>query len=143
MLKDNNGFTLTEMLFSLSLLSILLLLPTFFVTPNHNLTDEKATIEKLRNDLVFAQHLSMSQGKKVTILFEHNELLLFYGGREQLRFDYPIEITVTPITMDISEVAFLSNGHPQKTGSWKVSTDHLHMRFSVQIGKGRIVYREL
>ncbi|WP_054709201.1 competence type IV pilus minor pilin ComGD [Bacillus sp. JCM 19041] len=143
MFKDNKGFTLTEILFSLSLLSILLLLPTFFLTPSHNITDEKAAIEKLRNDLVFAQHLSMSQGKKVTVLFEHNELILFYGGREQLRFDYPIAITANPITMDISEVAFLSNGHPQKTGSWNISTDHMHVRFSVQIGKGRIVYREL
>lgn len=138
----NKGFTLIECLLTLLLLSILLLLPTLFSNSNQLQKDERVTIEKLRNDLVYAQHLAMTEGKRVTVLFEGNELILFYNRAEQFRFHYEHEIQLKSITMSMNDIVFLANGHPHKAGSWDVFTDHIHARFSIQIGKGRIVYRE-
>lgn len=138
----NKGFTLIECLLTLLLLSILLLLPTLFSNSNQLQMEERSTIEKLRNDLVYAQHLAMTEGKKVTVFFEGNELILFYNRAEQMRFQYPIDMQLKSITMSMNDIAFLANGHPNKAGSWDVFTEHMHARFSIQIGKGRIVYRE-
>lgn len=141
LLKTNEGFTLIELLFTLLLLSLFLFLPILYFQ-SQDKTVQKQAIEQFKNDLVHAQHLAMTEGKVATVLFEDNTLILFVDQKEKRRVVYPTSIEIEPVTIQLEDVAFLANGHPRKSGSWDVRTEHYHTRFTIQIGKGRIVYRQ-
>lgn len=141
--RADDGFTFIELLLTVLLLSVLLLLPTFYISQKQPINEEKAAIARLREDLVLAQHIAMTEGKKVTVSFEEDRLVVFAGQKEHSTFHYPLVLEMEAVTMSINDVVFLENGHPQRSGSWNVATSNVTARFSLQIGKGRVSYREL
>ncbi len=141
LLKTNEGFTFIELLFTLLLLSLFLSLPIFYFQ-SQDKTIQKQTIEQFKHDLVYAQHVAMIEGKVATVRFEDNTLILFVDQKEKRRVVYPTNVEIEPVTIKLEDVSFLANGHPRKSGSWDVRTEHFHVRFTVQIGKGHIVYRQ-
>ncbi|PAE90398.1 hypothetical protein CHH72_05315 [Shouchella clausii] len=141
--RADDGFTFIELLLTILLLSVLLLLPIVYISENEPINEEKAAIAKLWEDLVLAQHIAMTEGKKVTVSFEEDRLVVFAEKKEHSTFRYPLVLEMETVTMSINDVVFLENGHPQRSGSWNVATSHVTARFSLQIGKGRVSYREL
>lgn len=75
--RADDGFTFIELLLTILLLSVLLLLPIVYISENEPINEEKAAIAKLREDLVLAQHIAMTEGKKVTVSFEEDRLVVF------------------------------------------------------------------
>lgn len=141
LLKTNEGFSLIELLFTLLLISVFLLLPILYIQ-SQDKKIEQQTIEQLKHDLLYAQHVAMTEGKVTSVQFEDNTLIIYVEQQEKTRVQYPTSLEMEPVTLALQDVSFLANGHPRKSGSWDVRTHYHHVRFTIQIGKGHIVYRQ-
>ncbi|WP_227938540.1 competence type IV pilus minor pilin ComGD [Alkalihalobacillus deserti] len=143
-----SGYTLVELLITLSLLSILVSLP-LVTFPKLNETSLEADIiaKQVKENLLLAQQVAMSTGrltqirtdnstKEFTIRFApfDNYSVIPYQHRDML-FE---SLTISP-----SSVAFLANGHPSRSGTFLLKVGHHRYTFTIHIGKGMITYRKL
>ncbi|WZX99363.1 competence type IV pilus minor pilin ComGD [Bacillus sp. FSL W7-1360] len=141
-LRNEDGFTLVELLISLLILSLVLLIPLSFF-PNTIKTKEAfLAADKLRDDVRLAQHIAMSNGARIDLSFSDQQLTLTSEGEVIAQFSYPIPIVIEAVTMDFNEIAFLENGHPRQSGTWTVVIHGQTFVYTLQLGKGRVAYRE-
>ncbi len=142
------GFTLVETIITLSILSILLLLP-FISFPSTLTNDSQAalTAKQLKEDLLLAQHVAMSTGKQTFFRIDNakKEYVIrftitdIYLERAYSSEDMFIEL----ITLEQSSLSFLANGHPSRSGSFILHVGDSRYRFTIYLGKGMIHYRKL
>lgn len=141
----NSGYTLIELLITLSLLSILLSLP-FITFPKLNDTSLEAEIiaKQVQETLVLAQQVAMSHGRSTQIRVDNSkkELTIRFSAHDVYSvtaYQHP-NMSFDFLTMDPSSVVFLTNGHPSRSGAFLVRIGPYRYRFVVYLGKGMITY---
>lgn len=147
-MHNEKGFTLLEMLVTLSIFSILLLLPLVTIPKMHSTYFHAAAIAKqLKTDLLLAQQLALSTGREVQVRFDNanKEYVIrfstvdVYMRRRYLNEEMFIEL----VTIDRPTLSFLANGHPSRVGTFILQVGAYRFRFTIYLGKGMIYYRSL
>ncbi|TWI55993.1 competence type IV pilus minor pilin ComGD [Halalkalibacter nanhaiisediminis] len=148
MIESEKGFTLIELLVTLSILSILLLLP-IITLPNLASTTHQADLmaKQLKEDLLLAQQLAMSTGRQTYVRVD-NQLqeyaIRFSFSEVYLKRTYLENgMSIEPNTLSISSISFLANGHPTHSGSFILRIDDIRYRYTIYLGKGMISYKKL
>ncbi|WP_059103247.1 competence type IV pilus minor pilin ComGD [Shouchella shacheensis] len=143
---NERGFTLVELLLSLTILSMMILLPILLIPNFHQNNEAKQIAGKIREDLLIAQQVAMAQGKTARVQFRQTEkaMLIFVDGRTFEKIPYVDEgMSFSSRTMDIAQIGFLANGHPQRAGTFEMAVHGKRYAYTLHIGKGRVTYREL
>ncbi|KMK76962.1 competence type IV pilus minor pilin ComGD [Alkalihalobacillus pseudalcaliphilus] len=141
---DERGLTFFEMLMVLFILSILLLLPilSFPSLQSEKSPDEIA--EGLKKDLIMAQHLAMTTGRTVYVIFNlHQQTLVIRHHSAEIiyekPFDYGQRLSFSS-PLSHNNISFNQFGHPRLSGSFDLIVASQTYRFTIYLGKGMIDY---
>ncbi|MFC0561653.1 competence type IV pilus minor pilin ComGD [Halalkalibacter alkalisediminis] len=148
-MKDSNsGYTLIELLITLSLLSILISLPLVNFPKLHATSQEADIIAKqVQDTLILAQQVAMSTGRATQIRADNSmkELTIRFAPYDDYSvtpYQHP-DMTLELLTISPSSIAFLANGHPSRSGTFLLRIGSHRYRFTVYLGKGMITYTKL
>src|SRR5690625_2841533 len=94
------GFTLLELLFTLSLVSLLLVLLVPIQSNFIKKMDEKAFFDLFHSDVLYIQNIAMTTPEVVSIHFEKNYYYIERGIRRLYKRKIPDSITITNNAMD-------------------------------------------
>lgn len=146
--QSETGFTLVELLVTLSILSILLLLPALTL-PNLSSTSHQAafTAKQLKEDLLLAQHLAMATGRQTYVRMDNQKLeyVIRYSVFD-VYLERPYvgeEMFIETSSLGLSSISFLANGHPSQSGSFILQIGDIRYRYTIYLGKGMISYKKL
>ncbi len=136
--RDDQGFTLTEILI---VLSIFLICTTIFIFSLHPLDrhfKESQFISQLEKDLHLAKVYAMSHLQTVRILFvpEESRYIILTGINNYLvqrKYDEEIKI----INSTLRQFYYLPNGNVSQFGTFYILIGEKRYRFVIYVGKGR------
>lgn len=134
--KGTKGFTLLEMLFVLSVLSIIiLLLPPI----KHNLLTkerERRFLEILHYDVLYIQSLAMTTDEITFIRFHEDHYVVIQGVQNELY--KRIAPDGWSIYMhSLENISFTHKGIIRKPGNIRFKTPHTEYKLVCPLGKGR------
>lgn len=135
-----NGFTLVEMLFVLSLISIMLIfLPPFH---QHILKREKEDqfLDILQYDVLYTQSLTTTTNQRIKIIFRKNHYTILEGIDNVLyKRDMPKGWSTDEYNMQ--EISFATGkGTIRKSGTVVFNTPNGKYKFTCPLGKGRCYF---
>ncbi|MED1601090.1 competence type IV pilus minor pilin ComGD [Alkalihalophilus marmarensis] len=139
------GYTLTELLISLSIFSMLVLLPIIYLPTSMNTYKTKEIADQFKEDILLAQHLAMSHGEIVTIKFfgPQKEYRIF-GSKVYLVRPFADENMVfSSHNLPGIQIQFLENGNPRYSGTMHLDIQKEKYAYTILLGKGRVHYRKL
>ncbi|WP_332697911.1 competence type IV pilus minor pilin ComGD [Halalkalibacter lacteus] len=146
--QRQSGYTLIELLVTLSILSIILLIPSI-VLPNLSNSSHEADLiaQQLKEEIQLAQHVAMSNGREVFVRLDNRtkECIIRFGIYEVYSitpFQHP-DMAVETISLEPSSIAFLPNGHPKRSGSFLLCIGKHRYQYTVYLGKGMISYKKI
>ncbi|NEU29635.1 prepilin-type N-terminal cleavage/methylation domain-containing protein [bacterium LRH843] len=136
------GFTLLETLVALSILSILLLIPTI-TFPNLSAESKQAALiaKQVKDDLLLAQHVAMSTGRSVSVAFDDKQqtYTIRFHTNDIYRTSAHKSILYERVNLG-STITFLGNGHPSQSGTFFLWIGDTRFRYTIYLGKGMISY---
>ncbi|MFC4022802.1 competence type IV pilus minor pilin ComGD [Oceanobacillus longus] len=138
---NRNGFTLLEVLFVLTTLSIILLLFPPINMDAIEKKQEKQFLETFQFDVLYVQSLALNTDKKAFIRLYKDHYKIFQGTNKTIaeRF-YPSGMLIDPRgNVDIN---FNENGTFLYPRTIKITTKHAVYDAVFQLGKGRFYIAE-
>lgn len=139
---SKNGFTLIEVLFSLTILLIILSLFSPSQIKHLHQFKEKQFLELLEYDVLYIQlRARMYENERVLIRFYEDEYRIIRGMNTNQIRPYPKGLSVT--TFGRSEIYFNSNGtfiQPRTIRIYGASNSY---RLTFPLGKGRFYIEEI
>ncbi|MGP7816228.1 competence type IV pilus minor pilin ComGD [Niallia sp. 01092] len=146
MINNQKGFTLIEMLVSLSVFMILLSISFLLFRPQHVMVKEKLFFSTLQSDLYYAQSYALSHQMKMYVYFYPKHKRYYISGDMQTGYivdryyDESIKINqdLTPISFSI-----VRNGNVSEFATYYISIEDKNYKFTVQIGQGRFYVAKL
>lgn len=141
-MKNKNGFTLIEMLFTLAILSILILL---FV-PSFNKTVQNQQVNQflhvLQSDVLYMQNLSTGNKSDIRMIFNENHYVVtnYLSNDIFIERQYPNDVTIQ--TRTINYVSFNDKGTIRYPGTIQIKSRHKNYRVIFPLGKGRFYIDE-
>ncbi|MFC0470967.1 competence type IV pilus minor pilin ComGD [Halalkalibacter kiskunsagensis] len=147
-MKCQSGYTLIELLVTLSTLSILLLIPAIML-PNLSNSSHEADLvaQQLKEEIQLAQHVAMSTGRETFVRLDNNakEFIIRFSIFEVYSitpYQHP-DMLVETINLEPSAIAFLPNGHPKRSGSFLLRIGKHRYQYTVYLGKGMVSYKKI
>ncbi|MDT8863030.1 competence type IV pilus minor pilin ComGD [Alkalihalobacillus sp. MEB130] len=145
---NESGYTLIEMLLTLSILSILLLISTITLPSLSSNNHEADLIAKqIKEQILLAQHVALTSGRDVTVRPDNNTkefIIRYHTGDVYLviPFQHP-DMVFESNTLILSAIRFVANGHPRQTGSFLMHIGKNRYQYTIYIGKGMVSYRKM
>ncbi|WP_017726963.1 competence type IV pilus minor pilin ComGD [Halalkalibacterium ligniniphilum] len=146
MKQTPNGYTLVETLIAFMVLTILVSIPLFSFQTIQDSRQADYVARLFKEDILYAQHLAMTEGKTVSIFFNNRQgyyelrhtALEVYVKRDYLRED----MEFAAVTLGNLGIEFNANGNAARSGTLDLLIANKTYRYTVQIGKGRVTYVE-
>ncbi|TDL82316.1 competence type IV pilus minor pilin ComGD [Peribacillus frigoritolerans] len=137
-----SGYTLTETIMVMSIVSVLMVLTMLIIQPFQSQKTAELFFEALERDVLYAQQHAISNKKGVMILFDtaKNQYIGVEGGIPAKRLftvSYDSDIQITPATMD-ARVQFNSEGGITASGTMNVAYRKEKYRMIFYMGMGRM-----
>ncbi|WEG15905.1 competence type IV pilus minor pilin ComGD [Alkalihalophilus pseudofirmus] len=152
LLKDKStysqaGYTLTELLITLSILSMLVLLPIIYLPASMNTYKTKEIADQFKEDILLAQHIAMSRGETIIIRIMANQnqyQIMNLGGKVYFIRPFTVEnMSFSSHSLPRIEIQFLDNGNPRFSGTMHLNIQKETYAYTILLGKGRVHYRKL
>ncbi|WP_100373468.1 competence type IV pilus minor pilin ComGD [Bacillus sp. FJAT-45037] len=147
MTHSQSGHTLFELLLTLSILSILLLLPLISFQFNVKDYTHEQIADQFLQDVLLAQHLAISSGSQVRLRIESstNEYRVqSFAGELLVTRPFPVEnMYFETSSLPNNSIIFLSNGNPRYSGTMFLYVGDDKYGYTVTLGKGRVNYRKI
>lgn len=137
------GFTMFELIFTLSLLSLLLLLILPLKTKAIQRLEEKIFMETLMNDVLYLQNTQLPTSNPFYYIYfydEYYDIGMSIFERKARRY-YPSHIKL--YKNNIGDIIFKRNGTIFKSGRVTFSTEDRFIEFICPLGKGRCYFNEV
>ncbi|WP_088104690.1 competence type IV pilus minor pilin ComGD [Halalkalibacter urbisdiaboli] len=142
-----NGYSLIELLISLSILSLLLIIPSVTLQSTFHSEQTEYIAYQIKEDLLLAQHIAITNGRTTSVYVDNQQnyyTIRFSTTEEYMRRAFQHDkIMFSAVTMGINDISFLPNGNPRKSGTIKVMIHDREFFYTIYLGKGRVYYREL
>ncbi|WP_102274582.1 competence type IV pilus minor pilin ComGD [Cytobacillus massiliigabonensis] len=140
MINSEDGFTLLESLFVLSVFLIIASISAFVFKSQFVSLEKQQFISQLRADLLYGQQYAMSHQVLVTvnILPEENSYYLREGYNKGflIKREIPEVVTIKEGSMKLF-FQFKPDGNINRFGSFLIKVDKVWYRMTFLIGKGR------
>ncbi|ARK31432.1 prepilin-type N-terminal cleavage/methylation domain-containing protein [Halalkalibacter krulwichiae] len=146
---NSSGYTLIELLLTLSLLSILISLPLISLPKLNEPTQYEADLiaKQIHEQFLAAQQVAMSTGKRIYIRTDNDRklfLIRYHALEDYMVIPYQFDnMYFETITLFPNDVSYLANGHPSRSGSFFLVIGQYRYRFTIYLGKGMISYKRL
>ncbi|HLS36183.1 MAG TPA: competence type IV pilus minor pilin ComGD [Bacillota bacterium] len=132
------GFTLLELLFTLSLVSLLLVLLVPIQSNFIKKMEEKAFFDLFHSDVLYIQNIAMTTPEVVSIHFEKNYYYIERGIRRLYKRKIPDSITITNNAME--KISFNYLGVIRYPGSILFNNGEEYIEYICPLGKGRCYF---
>lgn len=145
MIPRKNGFTLIEMLFVLSICSIIITLSVPLIFSTLEKQEEKRFLETFEFDVLYMQNLSIGKtdGYLRIEFYEDNYSILNGTTDETLLVrNYPKHVTVTINTWAMKSISFNKNGVIKFPGNVSIVINNTEYILVFPLGKGRFYIDE-
>ncbi|MDV2885588.1 competence type IV pilus minor pilin ComGD [Alkalihalophilus pseudofirmus] len=151
LLKDKStysqaGYTFTELLITLSIFSMLVLLPIIYLPTSMTTYKTKEIADQFKEDILLAQHLAMSRGEMVTIKISGPKKEYRILGNKEVFLERPFadeNMAFASSTLPNIEIVYLANGNPRFSGTMHLNIQKESYAYTILLGKGRVHYRKL
>ncbi len=143
--NNEQGFTLLESLFVLSLFLLITSLSVFLIRPHNQQLEEQLFFSQLRSDLLYAQQYALTSQKSVNVNFissNHFYYISKQNGAMLLKRKYSNMITVIEGSQMLN-FRFHSNGNISSIGSIFIYIEEEKFQMTFQLGRGRFYVKEL
>lgn len=134
-MADEVGFSLLEVLVTLSVLAILLSLS---VPTMHSLLakkNEEKILERMENDILYIQNQAIGSTKNFRIILQENKYIIVGPDQQSIIRDLPSNWTLDRRKLD--SISFNENGTIRKAGTISLKTPNNTYRYVFPLGKGR------
>lgn len=140
MKRTENGFTLIESLFVLSILFIITFIVSFTFKPQFEKKESDLFLTQLKADLFYGQQYAISHQEEVTIIFSPDQHYYYIRSSYNLppiimRY-YSKDVIVSPGSLPLN-FKFSAGGIVSRFGSFFIQCGNKHYRMTILIGKGR------
>ncbi|KHF38085.1 competence type IV pilus minor pilin ComGD [Halalkalibacter okhensis] len=147
-MNSNQGYTLIELLITLSILTIILLIPTFKPTDSSPVNHEADLIaQQIKEQIILAQHVAIANGRRVFIRTDNDTkqfFIRFHNFDDYLIIPYQHpDMLFESQTLSLSSIYFHTNGHPGASGTFRLRIGLNSYRFTIYIGKGMVSYTKM
>ncbi|MFK3937228.1 competence type IV pilus minor pilin ComGD [Alkalihalobacillus sp. NPDC078783] len=139
---NEQGYTLIEMLITLTLLSVLTILPMLAFSNVRETHESEYVSWQLKQDLILAQQLAMARGEITLVLPTEKAYHIRLLNRESyLERPYATsDMQIRPLSLTGPLVMFNRVGNPRYAGTISLRTNRQHYIYTLHLGKGRIRY---
>jgi competence protein ComGD len=146
--QRQSGYTLIELLTTLSIFSIILLIPTIKLPTLSNSSYEADLIaQQVKEEIQLAQHVAMATGREIFVRFDNQkkESIIRFSIYEvySITAYQHSDMLVETINLEPSKIAFLPNGHPKRSGSFLLRIGKHRYQYTIYLGKGMISYKKI
>jgi competence protein ComGD len=139
MTKNENGFTLLESLFVLSIFLLLTSLSLLFLSPNHTSLEKQLFFSQLKADLFLAQQYAITNQEVVLVNFDPENHFYYVkktNGKTLIKKEFSEKITVSEGSLKLN-FRFSSSGNISSFGSIYIYIEKERYRMTFLIGEGR------
>ncbi|WP_185806914.1 competence type IV pilus minor pilin ComGD [Bacillus sp. HMF5848] len=147
LLTNEDAYTLIEMLIVLSIISVLLTVSFFHITPVVSTRTINNMIEVLKSDILFSEQYAISHNEYVTLTINDPKKLYMiqtgglFSGKSTIR-RYDSNITIQTLNYG-NTIRINGNGNIVKSGSIKIMSKNNIYRFVFLMGRGRFYVEKL
>lgn len=143
--KNEQGFTLLESLFVLSIFLLVMSLSIVLLRPHNQQLEEQLFFSQLKSDLLYAQQYALTNQKLVNVNFINSDHFYYVSkqnGKMLLKREYSNKISVTEGSQKLS-FRYHSNGNISSFGSIYIYLEDKKYQMTFQLGRGRFYVKEL
>ncbi|MFE8702491.1 competence type IV pilus minor pilin ComGD [Cytobacillus sp. FJAT-54145] len=145
MLQRENGFTLIESLFVLSIFLIITTVSLVYLTPQNNQVEKQLFFSRLKADLLYAQAYAMSSKESVSVNIlpqKHQYYIRRFNGELLVNRTYSKKIKIREGSISLY-FKFNSDGNINSFGSFYIYFNEEQYRLTFLIGRGRFYVLKL
>jgi competence protein ComGD len=145
-LRNERGFTLTEMTIVLFIVAIVSSLSIGNMKKAYDATKRNEIIYQLEQDLYYAQQKAISHNLMTNVVFLNGskEYVIRQGGEVILgRKFHQQNVTFLPVTLALNDITFLNDGNARKSGTLQIKIDSITYRLVLLLGRGRFYIEKL
>jgi competence protein ComGD len=143
-MKNQNGFTLIEILFVLSIFLVIASVSTISIRPQYLKSEKEHFLSNLKADLFYSQQYAISQQKHLVVFILPNENRYFV--KEKLSSKYIVERSIPKgVTVENGTLGALSidfeiepDGGVNRFGTFYFTIGKERYKITLQIGVGRL-----
>ncbi|WP_332632348.1 competence type IV pilus minor pilin ComGD [Halalkalibacter flavus] len=147
-MSSSKGYTLIELLITLTILSFILLIPIIKLSnPSSNDHEADLIAKQIKEQILLAQHVAIANGRRVFIRMNNDtkEFSIRYNSFD----DYLVipyqhsDMLFESQTLSLSSVYFHTNGHPGTSGTFQLRIGQNRYRYTIYLGKGMVSYTKM
>ncbi|OIJ20277.1 hypothetical protein BKP45_09430 [Anaerobacillus alkalidiazotrophicus] len=143
--QNDRGFTLLEMTIVLMIVAVVTSISVGNFRGAQEAINRNEFIFQLKQDLHYAQQKAISHSATTTVIFLNSgkEYVVRQSGEIILRRKFHDNITFVPITLTLSDIAFLPDGNARKSGTLLIRIGDYSYRLVLLLGRGRFYIEQL
>src|SRR5699024_6272268 len=137
MVRIENGFTLVELLFTLSVIAIIASLSVPLLFSSIEKHSENQFLTLFEQDVFSIQNQSFGTNEYIRLIFRQDYYVIIHGNRqdENVIRNYPDHLTVSHNNSNI--ISFNNNGTIMNPGTISMTSKHMNKELVFPFGKGR------
>ncbi len=111
------GFSLSELLIVILILSLLLIPTIFIILRYHQSTILNSAVEEIISTLQLARNLAINERKEIKVVFEGNHFFIERDGKIYTKiYNLPSHVKIKELTDGFKPVVFFPDGKAKKAG---------------------------